>query len=218
MSNLSNTTEFNFLNELGRKAVHLSVLIIPFAFHVLQIELWFIQFSLFGVLCFFIPMETYRLKINPSTWLNFITRESEKDYPANYILTTLIWLLVLFGVDNFYSMIIAELALVATVLGDSAAALIGKGLGKHRLPNTQKKTIEGYIGGLMSTYIFGFIFLFMIGIKGSDLFIVPLLPTIAIAIFDFFEDLPFWAADNLFHPLIALILCYILTLFNIITI
>ncbi|MCK4847580.1 MAG: phosphatidate cytidylyltransferase [Candidatus Heimdallarchaeota archaeon] len=215
---MSKTTEFNFLNELVRKAVHLSVLIIPFAFHVLQIELWFIQLSLFGVLCFFIPMEIYRLKINPSTWLNFITRESEKEYPANYILTTLIWLIVLLGVGYFYSIIIAELALVATVLGDSAAALIGRGIGKHRLPNTQGKTIEGYIGGLVFTFTFGFIFLFIIGVQGYELFIVPILPAIAVAIFDFFEDLPFWAADNLFHPLITLILGYILTLLNIISI
>ena len=215
---MADTTEFNFLNELGRKAVHLSVLIIPFAYHVMQFELWFIQLSLFGVLCFFIPMEFYRLKINPNTWLNFITRESEKDYPANYILTTLIWLIVLLGVDFFYTMVVAELALVATVLGDSAAALIGRGLGKRRLPRTYGKTVEGYVGGLVFTYIFGFIFLFLIGVQGTDLIFVPLLPVIAIAIFDFFEDLPFWAADNLFHPLITIILGYILTLLNLISV
>jgi dolichol kinase len=115
-------------------------------------------------------------------------------------------------------MIIAELALVATVLGDSAAALIGKGLGKHRLPSTEGKTVEGYIGGLASTYIFGLIFLFTIGVQGFELLTVPFLPVIAIAIFDFFEDLPFWAADNLFHPLITLFLGYILTLLNLISI
>ena len=59
-------------------------------------------------------------------------------------------------------MIIAELALVATVLGDSAAALIGKGLGKHRLPFTVRKTIEGYIGGLLFTYVIGLLFYFLI--------------------------------------------------------
>ena len=163
-------------------------------------------------------MEYYRLKINPSTWLNFITRESEKKYLANYLPSTLIWLIVLLGVGHLYSMIIAELALVATVLGDSAAALIGKGLGKHRLPFTIRKTIEGYIGGLLFTYVIGLVFLFIIGVQGSDLFIVPLLPTAAIAIFDFFEDLPFWAADNLFHPLITLIFSYIFTLLHLITI
>ncbi|MHA1976828.1 MAG: diacylglycerol/polyprenol kinase family protein [Candidatus Hodarchaeales archaeon] len=207
--------EFNFLNELGRKAVHLSVLIIPFSFHVLKIELWFIQLSLFGVLCFFVPMELYRLKVNPKTWLNFITREAEKEEIANYIPSTMIWLVVLLGVDWFYSMEIAELALVATVLGDSVAALIGRGVGQQRLPFTKKKTIEGYLGGVISTYLFGFAFLYIIGMPSL---VLPLLPTLAIAIFDFFEDLPYWAADNLFHPLITLFLAYILILLEIINV
>ncbi len=206
--------EFHFLNELGRKAVHLSVLIIPFSYHVLNIELWFIQLSLFGVLCFFLPMELYRLKINPRTWINYITREAEKDEPANYILTTLTWLIVLLGVYWFYSMEVAELALVATVLGDSAAALIGRGVGQHRLPFTRDKTVEGYFGGVFFTYLFGFVFLYLIG---SPSFVLPLLPAITVAIFDFFEDLPYWAADNLFHPLITLLFAYVLTLIGIIS-
>jgi dolichol kinase len=205
--------EFHFLNELGRKTVHLTVLIIPFSYHVLKLELWFIQLALFGVLCFFIPMELYRLKINPRTWINFITREAEKDEPANYILTTLIWLIVLLGVYWFYSMEIAELALVATVLGDSAAALIGRGVGQHTLPFTKDKTIEGYLGGVFFTYLFGLIFLYLIG---APSLVLPLLPAIAVAIFDFFEDLPYWAADNLFHPLLTLFFAYILTLLEII--
>lgn len=207
--------EFNFLNELGRKAVHLTVLIIPFSYHVLKIELWFIILSLFGVLCFFIPMELYRLKVNPRTWLNFITREAEKDEVANYIPSTLIWLAVLLGVYWFYSMEIAELALLATVLGDSAAALIGKGVGQHRLPLTKEKTIEGYLGGVVFTYIIGFAFLYIIGMPSL---ILPLLPAVAIAIFDFFEDLPYWAADNLFHPLITLALAYISIILGIINV
>lgn len=207
-------TDFNFFKELCRKAVHLSVLIIPFAYHVLQLELWFIQISLVAVFCFFIPMEIYRLKINPNTWINYITRESEKDEPANYITSTLIWIFVLLGVEWFYPMEIAELALVATVLGDSAAALIGRGIGSYRLPLTEEKTIEGYVGGIIVTYILGWVFLFLIG---APSLILPLLPAISIAVFDFFEDLPFWAADNLFHPLITLFLAYILIFFKIVT-
>jgi dolichol kinase len=207
--------EFNFLNELVRKSVHLSVLVIPFGYHVLKIELWFIRLALFGVLLFFIPMELYRLKINPKTWLNFITRKAEKDEPANYVLTTLIWLIVLIGVEWLYPMEIAELALVATVLGDSAAALIGKGIGKHRLPYTEGKTIEGYIGGVIFTYSIGWVFLYLIG---SASFFLPFLPAVTIAFFDFFEDLPFWAADNLFHPMITLGLAYLLILLRVINV
>jgi dolichol kinase len=218
LTDLQGEQEFNFLNELVRKSVHLSVIIIPFAYHVLLFPLWFIQLALLGVLLFFLPMELYRLKINPKTWINFITREAEKDEPANYILTTLIWLLVLLGVDWFYPIQIAELALVATVLGDSAAALIGRGLGKHPLPFTKEKTLEGYIGGVTFTYIFGFLFLMIIGMTGSLLLLLPILPAIVIAFFDFFEDLPFWAADNLFHPLITLILAFFLIQLRIIII
>ena len=218
MTDLQSEQEFNFLNELVRKSVHLSVLIIPFAYHVLLFPLWFIRLALFGVLLFFLPMELYRLKINPKTWINFITREAEKDEPANYILTTLIWLLVLLGVDWFYPIEIAELALVATVLGDSAAALIGRGLGRRSLPFTEEKTLEGYVGGVAFTYIFGALFLMMIGMTGSLPLLLPILPAIAIAIFDFFEDLPFWAADNLFHPLITLILAFFLIQLRIIII
>ncbi|MFX0052671.1 MAG: hypothetical protein ACFE8U_15440, partial [Candidatus Hermodarchaeota archaeon] len=74
-------------------------------------------------------------------------------------------------------------------------------------PFTKKKTIEGYLAGIFGTYIVGFLFLLIIGVPS---FILPILPTIVIAIFDFFEDLPFWAADNLFHPMLTLIFAIIL--------
>ncbi|MFX0171229.1 MAG: diacylglycerol/polyprenol kinase family protein [Candidatus Hodarchaeota archaeon] len=199
--------DFSFINELGRKAVHLSVLAIPLAYHWMQIALWFIQLSLLAIVLFFIPLEVYRLKINPSTWINYITRQSEKNEPANYILTATVWLIALLGVNFLYSMEIAEMAIIATHLGDSIAALLGRGIGRKRLPFTKKKTIEGYLAGIFGTYIVGFLFLLIIGVPS---FILPILPTIVIAIFDFFEDLPFWAADNLFHPMLTLILAIIL--------
>ncbi|MFX0149333.1 MAG: diacylglycerol/polyprenol kinase family protein [Candidatus Hodarchaeota archaeon] len=199
--------DFSFFNELGRKAVHLSVLAIPLAYHWIKIDLWFIQLSLLAIVLFFIPLEVYRLKINPSTWINYITRQSEKNEPANYILTATVWLIALLGVDFLYSMEIAEMAIIATHLGDSIAALLGRGIGRKRLPFTKKKTIEGYLAGIFGTYIVGFLFLLIIGVPS---FILPILPTIVIAIFDFFEDLPFWAADNLFHPMLTLIFAIIL--------
>jgi len=204
--------DFNFINELGRKAVHLSVLAIPLAYHWIKIELWFIQLTLLVIVLFFIPLEIYRLKINPSTWINYITRQSEKKEPANYILTTTVWLFVLLGVDFLYSMEIAELAIIATHLGDSMAALVGRGIGRKRLPFTKQKTVEGYLSGIFGTYFIGFSLLLVVGVPS---FFLPILPTIVLAIFDFFEDLPFWAADNLFHPILTLILAITLDLFHI---
>jgi len=201
--------EIGFLNELVRKSVHLTVFTVPLAYHWLNLDLWFIQLVLLLTVCvWFIPMEIYRLKINPNTWVNYITRSAEKEGVANYVLSAVIWLIVLLGVSfEFYAIEIAELALVATVMGDSAAAIIGRGIGRKQLPFTERKTIEGYIAGIVATYLIGLIFLFAIG--EPDLFL-PILPTIALGIFDFFEDLPWYFADNIFHPLITLLLAIIL--------
>jgi dolichol kinase len=197
--------EMGFLNELGRKSVHLSVFAVPLAYHWLKIPLWFIQLALLLIVCiWFIPMEIYRLKINPNTWVNYITRSAEKEGIANYLITTTIWFIVLLGVSfEFYIIEIAELALVATVMGDSAAAIIGRGIGRIKLPCTKRKSVEGYIAGILVTYLVGLGFLFIIGLP--DIFL-PLLPTVAWGFFDFFEDLPWYFADNIFHPLITLIL------------
>ena len=201
--------EIGFLNELVRKSVHLSVFAIPFAYHWLKIELWFIQITLLLIVCIWlIPMEIYRLKINPNTWVNYLTRSAEKEGIANYLLTTIIWFVVLLGVSlELYRIEIAELSLVATVMGDSAAAIIGRGIGNMKLPYTKRKTVEGYISGISITYLVGFFFLIIIDVP--DLFL-PLLPTLAWGIFDFFEDLPWYLADNIFHPLITLILAILL--------
>ncbi len=199
--------DFSFINELGRKAVHLVVLAIPVTYHWFQFQIIIIQLTLLGALIVFLPLEFYRLKINPSTWINYITRQSEKNEPANYIITTATWFFVMLGVNIFYSMELAEIAIVATHLGDSAAALIGSGIGRVRLPFTQKKTVEGYFSGLIGTYCFGFVFLLIFALPS---FILPLIPTIIVGIFDFFEDLPFWAADNIFHPVLTVFLASIL--------
>ncbi|UCE14152.1 MAG: phosphatidate cytidylyltransferase [Candidatus Heimdallarchaeota archaeon] len=215
-----NAEEFNFINEVGRKAVHLSVWAIPFAYHWILPVLGFssddslliIRLSLAGFLCIFFPIEFYRIRINPNSWIQvyiykFITRASEKEGPANYILTTTVWLIVLLGVNLFYSMEVAELVLVTTVMGDSAAALVGKGLGSTKLPFTEQKTVEGFIAGIVTNYVIGFVFLSIVGVPP---FLLPIIPTVVWSCFDFFEDLPWYLADNLFGPPIAVVIIAIL--------
>ncbi|MHA2246558.1 MAG: diacylglycerol/polyprenol kinase family protein [Candidatus Hodarchaeales archaeon] len=213
--------EFNFFNELVRKTVHLSVWIIPLAYHWLKLDLWFIQLALAGSLFILIPLEFYRVKINPNSWIQayvykYITRASEKEGPANYILTTTIWLVLLLGVgvefagetwNGFYSMEIAELVLVTTVMGDSAAALMGKAVGRMRLPLTKNKTVEGFMGGMITCYLIGFVFLSLVSLPPI---LLPLIPTIVWCCFDFFEDLPWYLADNLFSPTIAAVIIAVL--------
>ena len=213
--------EFNFFNELYRKSIHFSVWAIPLAYHWLRFELWFIQLALVGSLCILIPLEFYRLKINPNSWIQvyvykYITRASEREGPANYILTTAVWLVLLLGVgvefsgvtwNGFYSMEIAELVLVTTVMGDSAAALIGKAVGRVRLPLTKNKTVEGLMGGIFTNYLVGFVFLLLVDLPPI---ILPIIPTLVWFCFDFFEDLPWYLADNIFSPPIAAVIIAVL--------
>ncbi|MHA2224467.1 MAG: phosphatidate cytidylyltransferase [Candidatus Hodarchaeales archaeon] len=213
--------EFHFFNELGRKAVHFSVWLIPLTYHGIMpglgfssnLSLQLILLSLMGVLLIFIPLEIYRLRINPESWIQvyffkFITRASEKENPANYIITTVVWIVLLLGVGVFYSMEVAELVLVTTVMGDSAAALVGKGLGRNRLILTKNKTIEGFIAGILTNYVIGLTFLIVVNVSSNfsfTPFILPLIPVVVWAFFDFFEDLPWYLADNLFGPVLAAI-------------
>ncbi|MFX0016892.1 MAG: phosphatidate cytidylyltransferase [Promethearchaeota archaeon] len=210
--------DFKFLNEVGRKSIHLSVWAIPLAYHLVfpglgfqhEFSLLIIQLSLLGFLLFFVPLEIYRLKFNPKTWINHFTRAYEKDRPANYILTAAVWLILLLGVNIFYEIEVMELVLITTVMGDSAAALVGKGIGHIRLPLTKEKTVEGFVAGLLTNYLIGFCFLMIVWGFNVSSVILPLIPTFVWGFFDFFEDLPWYLADNLFNPPIAAIIIAIL--------
>lgn len=48
--------------------------------------------------------------------------------------------------------VFASVALI-TSLGDAAASLIGKRYGKHKVSEKSKKTVEGYIAGISSTFL-----------------------------------------------------------------
>ena len=216
--------EFKFLNELGRKAVHLSVWAIPLAYHLIMpafelssaTSLFLIQICLLGFLCFFVPLEVYRIKFNPNTWINHFTRATEKERPANYMFTAAVWLILLLGVNIFYEMEMIELVLITTVMGDTAAALVGKGIGRIRLPLTKGKTVEGFIAGLFTNYLIGLCFLLFVWVNLSSsyqtvfIFLLPLIPTIVWGLLDFFEDLPWYLADNLFNPPLAALLIALL--------
>jgi len=218
--------EFKFYNELGRKSVHMSVWAIPLAYHLIfpalalssDTSLFIIQISLLGFLCFFVLLEIYRIKFNPNTWINHFTRPYEKDRPANYIFTAAVWLVLLLGVNFFYEMEVVELVLITTVMGDSAAALVGKGIGRIRLPLTKEKTIEGFIAGILTNYLIGLCFLILVWVNLSSsyqvwfVYVLPLIPTIVWGLLDFFEDLPWYLADNLFNPPLATILITLLEL------
>ncbi len=70
------------------------------------------------------------------------------------------WLLVRIGIDGRFWMLFG---LMCTFAADAGAYYVGKNLGRHALAPrlSPKKTIEGLVGGFVSSIIFGSAFLFI---------------------------------------------------------
>lgn len=138
--------------EAKRKAFHGGVFILPFLY-------WFFGRTILLVLAVFglfaiAFLEYFRLH-NENFFFNRFTREEEKGKIANYVafFSSVLICIILFE----------EYVVVAAVIiggtGDAFAALGGISLGRHRLPFTQKKTIEGSFFGVSSALFVGLILL-----------------------------------------------------------
>ncbi len=82
-------------------------------------------------------------------------------------------------------------AIAIFALGDSAAAIFGRIVGRNTLPFNKGKTLEGSIIGFFS------------GFLGATLFVNPLNALVSAAVAMFVESLPLPLSDNLTVPLTA---------------
>ncbi|MBD3164796.1 CTP--2,3-di-O-geranylgeranyl-sn-glycero-1-phosphate cytidyltransferase [Candidatus Woesearchaeota archaeon] len=139
--------KWNFFRELGRKAVHLTILAL--------IAGYFIILSMYGktyalmalilVLLVFLILEYIRLDLDIKIpFLDFFIRPKEIDrvYGAVYFIAASIICLAVFDFR------IALAALLMTTFGDMSAAIIGQKFGHTMI--FKKKTI---IGGLMELFV-----------------------------------------------------------------
>ena len=139
--------------EFVRKLFHLIAFMIPAGYHVFQCSIEIIILAFLVILILFIPIEFVRIRF-PTFFLNRYVRRSEENKIAVYVPTTLVWLgLTLGAFWDFYPFEYAEAAIVSTVVGDAAAALIGKRFGTHQLLRTQHKTVEGALAGFVVTWL-----------------------------------------------------------------
>jgi dolichol kinase len=189
--------------ELKRKSSHLFVLIFPISLHCLHLKLWLIQLVLLILVITILFVELYRIRINRNFFINRFTRKKEKTEMAVYFYSTTIWFLIFLSA-NYYDFAIAELVILSTHLGDGAAAIIGKTVGRYRLILTEHKTWEGFFAGVIVTLFSGGIFLLTTGY--TDKLWWAIIPGFVVGILDFFEDLPTWTADNILNPSISLII------------
>ena len=148
---------WTLMKELGRKSIHLfSIVIIAIFLYVKLISsqqvAMFVLVLIFAAVLFF---EFLRLdtKIKPPIIAKLWTLKRKKESAA-------------LGGDTFYvlgiiiplaafDIVIAITAILMLVFGDTAAALIGKNLGKHKI--YKKKTWEGLFAGLFANLLVGFV-------------------------------------------------------------
>lgn len=148
---LDGAAQVQLKSELKRKSFHLLVLILPISAYILRedprtrtaliiVGTIFVGFTL--------VMESLRLQ-NPSFFTNRFAREAEREKIAAYIATYFAGYFIFLS----YGLKITAISIFVSALGDAAAALFGIRFGKHPLPFTKKKSLEGAGAGFSITLL-----------------------------------------------------------------
>lgn len=98
----------------------------------------------------------------------------------------------------FFPPLIAGTVILIVALADTAATMVGRSIGNHRIPYNIKKSIEGSSAALFVAFFCGYTFL-------------PFFPALLAALFSsIIESLPLKSLDNLFIPIgTGILLSYI---------
>ncbi|MAG91519.1 CTP--2,3-di-O-geranylgeranyl-sn-glycero-1-phosphate cytidyltransferase [Candidatus Woesearchaeota archaeon] len=156
---------WGFLHEIGRKIIHITILIVLAAFFIIQDILVSAGYtptlakqvallSLVALLIVFLVLEYFRLELNWKMpfFSQFIrAKEQHRMYGVIYFLSATTISLAVFDYK------IALAALLMTTFGDMAAALIGKRYGTTLIYGN--KTWAGFSGELAVNLIVGFLIL-----------------------------------------------------------
>lgn len=180
---------WTFAHEIGRKAIHLLILIVLFGYYFIM-ENYGKQAALLTLVCLliiFLFLEFLRLELemNVPFFDRFIRpKERTRPYGIIYFLSGTIISLAVFDFT------IALAALLMTTFGDMGAALIGKKYGKTII--FKSKTLSGGLAELTINLIVGFIIL-------NNIYIILAMSFVATIVEVFAEELD----DNLLVPLFA---------------
>lgn len=182
--------EISFLNELKRKAIHLFALIIPISYYFLPQSTALLLYIPVAVVS--ISIDIFRIKKYPlgrvlDWFLRPILRSHERRgfTGSSYILSAMVLSII------FFEKNIAVAVISFTIVGDIAAALVGRVFGKLKITN--KKTLEGSSAFLFSCLLIIWAipdFPFWIGVVGA------LVATVV-------EALPLPIDDNFTVPLFS---------------
>lgn len=180
---------WTFLDELKRKALHVTILLIIILYLILEksVSKQISLLTLVFLLLFLLVTEYIRLELNielPLVRQLIRAKEERKMHGAIYFLTATILSLAVFDFR------IALAALLMTVFGDMFAALIGQRFGKTLI--FRDKTLTGCLMELVVNLIVGLLVL-------NNIYIIITMAFTATIIETFVSELD----DNLFVPLFA---------------
>lgn len=201
-----NSKEISWKGELLRKLTHLFALIIPLGYYYLDLSKWQMLAIMIPVTLCILIVDISRL-LDWRLWRLFrgivapMIRRNEtagEDFTgAAYILTASCFVIGLF------SQPVAVLSLAFIIIGDPAAAIIGRKYGRHRFKN---KSLEGSLAFFLAACLPA------VAAPG-----IPLIPALsAAAVATVTEALSFQVDDNTTVPLISgLYLTLLLKILNV---
>ena len=173
--------------EIRRKLLHILIAFVPlFSSFVYNTTL----LVLFSILVVYMISECLRVNGYSFPLLGGITRSSirkleERGFafgPVTLVLGAILSLL-------FFPVVIASTVIWIVAFADTAATIIGRSLGNHRIPYNIKKSIEGSLSAWIVAFFCGCIYL-------------PLFPALLAASFSsIIESLPLRSLDNLLMPI-----------------
>lgn len=196
----------DYKSELLRKSIHLLSLSIPIIYYFITRELALkvlVPITFFAIVIDFGRHFSPPLKKTFNLFFGFLLREHEIDSKkrnlsgASYVLIAALICIVLFPKVIFIT------AFSVLILGDIAAALVGRKFGKHKFLS---KSLEGTIAFFVVASI---VVVFTPKVNGS--FLEYVIGIIAVAVGAISENISYgWADDNLTIPLSISLVMWIL--------
>jgi len=182
-------------NELLRKAIHLSSVVIPISYYFLEKNFLLV---IVGIGTVFMVLLDLARKVIPAIdnfyvkVMGFVLRKHETDVKKHFFTGGTFYAIGFFLTLLLFKREIAAPALMIMIISDTLAALVGKFYGKHSLWN---KTYEGSI----TFFISGAVIVFLTPKITQD-FIEYIFALIALLAVTFLEALPWELDDNVMIP------------------
>ncbi len=176
----------SWYQEIRRKFLHILIACVPIFSSLVYYST---QLVLFALLVVYMISECLRINGYSFPMLGSMTRSSIRKPeergiaygPVTLVLGASLSILL-------FPEIIAITVIWIVAFADTAATIIGRNIGNHRIPYNKSKSIEGSMAALIVAFLCGIIYL-------------PLFPSLLAAFFSsFVESLPLRSLDNLLMP------------------